>query len=115
MEVLLKTATIIKPSTKTFDLSKDINTPPAPVTLVDIHTMPEYSKVTVSVKVLSKGDPVKLDSGKTKQEVITADSSGTIIVTLWEEKNRSPRSFKIVQAYSIYGSRIQHDEESLAL
>ena len=29
-------------------------------------------------------------------------------------KNRSPGSFKILQAYSIYGSRIQHDEDSLS-
>ena len=86
MEVLLKTATVIKPSTKTFDLSNDIDTPPTPVTLVEVHAMPEYSKVTVIVKVLSKGDPIKLDNGKTKQEVMVADSSGVIIVTLWEEK-----------------------------
>ena len=84
--VLLKTATVIKPSTKTFDLSNDIDTSPTPVTLVEVHAMPEYSKVTVIVKVLSKGDPIKLDNGKTKQEVMVADSSGVIIVTLWEEK-----------------------------
>ena len=48
--------------------------------------MAEFSKVTVVVKVLSKGEPVKLEDGKTKQEVVVADSSGVMIVTLWEEK-----------------------------
>jgi len=38
------------------------------------------------MKVLSKSKPVKLDNGKTKQEVVVTDSSGIIIVTLWEEK-----------------------------
>ena len=48
--------------------------------------MPEYSKVSTLVKVLSKGEAVELGNGKTKQEILVADSSGLIIVTLWEEK-----------------------------
>ena len=86
MEVLLKSATVIKPSTKTFDLSNNINAQPTPVTLAEVHKMSEYSKVTTVVKVLSKEEPVKLENGKTKQEVVVADSSGVMIVTLWEEK-----------------------------
>ena len=86
MEVLLKSTTTIKPSIKVFDLSNDIDTQPSPVTLAEVHKMSEYSKVTTVVKVLSKGEPVKLQSGKTKQEVVVADSSGAMIVTLWEEK-----------------------------
>ena len=52
----------------------------------EVHKVSEYSKVTTVVKMLSKGQPVKLQSGKTKQEVVVADSSGVMIVTLWEEK-----------------------------
>ena len=85
MEVLLKTATTIKPSTKTFDLSNDIDAQTTPIPLAEVQKMPKYSKVTVIVKVLSKGEPAKLDNGKTKQDVIV-DSSGVVIVTLWEEK-----------------------------
>lgn len=86
MEVLLKSATVIKLSTKTFDLSNDIDAQLTPVTLAEVHKMSEYSKVTTVVKVLSKHEPVKLQNGKTKQEVVVADSSGVMTVTLWEEK-----------------------------
>lgn len=48
--------------------------------------MSKYSKVTTVVKVLSKKEPVRLENGKTKQEVVVADSFGVMIVTLWEEK-----------------------------
>lgn len=74
MDVLLKTATIIKPSTKTFDLYIDIDAPPRQLPLEEVHTMLENSTVTVIAKVLSKGEPVKLDNGKTKQKVRIADS-----------------------------------------
>ena len=48
--------------------------------------MSEYSKVATVVKVILNSKPVKLENGKTKQEVVVANSSGVIIVTLWEEK-----------------------------
>ncbi len=47
--------------------------------------LPEYIRVTVVVKVLSKGQSVEIGNNK-KQEVLVADNSGAMTVTLWEER-----------------------------
>ena len=48
--------------------------------------MAEYTRVTVMVKVVSKWKAVKRDGGLTKQDVVVADTTGVMPVTLWEEK-----------------------------
>ena len=42
--------------------------------------------MTVFVKVLAKRKPIQLNGGKTKQTVIVANRTGTMQVTLWEER-----------------------------
>ena len=57
-----------------------------PIKLAAAQKLPEYSRATIIVKVLSLRNPTLLDNGKTKQDVIIADSSGIMTVTLWEGK-----------------------------
>lgn len=56
----------IKLSTKAFDLSNDIDAQQTPLPLAQVRKMAKFSKATVAVKVLSKGEPIKLDTGKIK-------------------------------------------------
>lgn len=83
MEVLLKNSTKISASEKSFDITESED---KPIALVEAHNLPEYSRVTVLVKVVSKRKAVKLDSGLTKQEVVVADASAVMSVTLWEDR-----------------------------
>ena len=96
MEVLLKNSTKISASGKVFDMCDEMEDKPVP--LAEVHKMAEYTRVTVIVKVLSKRKAVKLDGGLTKQDVIVADATGVMTVTLWEEK---VDSLDLLQCYKL--------------
>ena len=96
MEVLLKNSTTICESGKTSDLCEDMENKPIP--LSEVQKMVEYTRVTVIVKVLSKRKTVKLDNGLTKQEVVVADATGVMAMTLWEEK---VDSLELLQCYKL--------------
>ena len=69
-----------------------------PVPLAEVQNMAEYTRVTVIVKVVSKRNVVKLDGGLNKQDVIVADATGVMIVTLWGEK---VDSLDLLQCYKL--------------
>ena len=84
LEVVLKTHTSIQPSDVTFDVT-NLKTVGSPLTqLSDLHTKDEYSKVTVTVKVLKVHEPQTVSTGKMKQDVVIADTTARSQVTLWE-------------------------------
>ena len=62
------------------DVAEDTNTK---VTIADIATKPEFEKIVLDAKVIVTLDPVKVSSTQTKQDVIVADSTGGIRLTLW--------------------------------
>ena len=67
-----------------------------------IGTLDEYDRVTVRAAVLKVKDPQSVSKGKMKQDIIVADESGTIPLTLWEEDIG-----KLVQYTSYQLNRVQ--------
>ena len=57
-----------------------------PVALSVEQKMEEYTKVTTTVKVLSKHKPLKLDDGLTKQDGVVINATDMMAETLWEER-----------------------------
>ena len=92
MEVLLKNSTKISASGKTFEMCDEMDD--QHVSLCEVQTMAEYTRVTTIVKVLLKRRAVKLDRGLTKQDVVVADATGVMTVTLWEERVDSLEPFQ---------------------
>ena len=60
-----------------------------PVALSEVQKLEEYTRVPTIVKVLSKCKPFKLNGGLTKQDVVVADATGVMTVTLLEERVNS--------------------------
>ena len=87
MEVLLKNSTKIGASGKVFDMCDEMEDKPVP--LAEVQKMAEYTRVTVIVKVLSK---------RKAEDVIIADATGVMTVTLWEEK---VDSLDLLQCYKL--------------
>ena len=62
------------------DVAGDTNTKE---TIADIGSKPEFEKIIIDAKVLVTLDPVKVLPTHTKQDVIVADLTGGIKLTLW--------------------------------
>ena len=62
------------------DVAGDTNTKE---TIADIGSKPEFEKIIIDAKVLVTLDPVKVLPTHTKQDVIVADPTGGIKLTLW--------------------------------
>ena len=87
MEVMLKNSTQIVKSPKIIEIpdEEDIPEIPAVITLSQIQHVQQYQKVSTDVKVLVKREPIFVSTGKMKQDVIVADHTSTMKVTLWED------------------------------
>lgn len=87
MEIMFKGTTKLHPSPKKFDISTFHfgGDGPAEINLAQLQSFNDYDRVTVNIKVLTATNPTEVSTGKKKQEVTVADSSGVCIVTLWEE------------------------------
>lgn len=85
-QVVVKNYTAVQESPNTGIHINDPNTLASPILPIShIGTLDEYDRVTVRAAVLKVKDPQSVSKGKTKQEIIVADESGTIPLTLWEE------------------------------
>ena len=86
LEVLVKGATKIHPSTKTFDVSavEFNNTEATRITLDQVEQKRAYTITNIDVKVISCGEPLTLGT-RQKQEVKVSDGTGSAVVQLWEE------------------------------
>ena len=101
MEIMLKGTTKLNKSPKKIKISTleyDIDSPTT-ITLDQLKSTNAYEKVIVNIKVLRCKEPVQVGAGKTKQDVIIGDQSGTAKVTLWEEH---VGDLKEHSSYSLY-------------
>lgn len=83
-EILLKTATKITQSTRPIEVpetDESIKT----TNLIEITLLINFQKITVDIKVIDVHDPITVNGGKQKQDVIIADATATAKVTLWEK------------------------------
>lgn len=85
LEVIVKGYTKISQSQKVFNIDDPASIGTTTTTLDHLCDMEEYDKVNLKVKVVSIGSPQFVGSGKTKQEIVLADQTGTATLTLWEE------------------------------
>ena len=74
-QVVIKSSTVIEQAGSTKITVAD------PATLIDqLETLDVYDRVTVRVAILKVNDPIKVSTGKTKQE------AGNTTLTLWENE-----------------------------
>ena len=87
MEIMFKGTTKLHPSPKKFDTSTFHfgGEGPAEIDLAQLQSFNNYDRVTVNIKILTITSPTEVSTGKKKQEVTVAESTGVSIVTLWEE------------------------------
>ena len=52
------------------------------VTIAEIQGMPEFDRIIVEAKVIMTLDPVKVSPTHTKQDIIVADATGGIKLTV---------------------------------
>lgn len=83
-EVIVKKTSTISPSPKQIDLSsiRDLDNE---IKLEDVASKDPYDQISVKVKVLKIDDPVTVNGGLTKQDVIISDNTGTVKFTIWED------------------------------
>lgn len=84
-ELLLKRYTEIKESPKKLDfesIHKEQSASPNPKSIAEIENLNVFDKVTIHAKVM-KVNPSKTVSDLPYQDVVVADSTGTIRVSLW--------------------------------
>ena len=82
LEVMLSKQSEISDCTDTFDISEVEDKISQ---LTNLHDLPEYSRVSVRIKVLDVADPHTMQGGKTTQNVVIADRTSRTKFTLWEE------------------------------
>ena len=84
MEIKLTSKTNIGQSPKKFDsIAEPSNSPAAPTPVSQIHKMGNFDRVDLKVKISQVNPPCTVPTGKLKQDLIVADSTGTIKLTLW--------------------------------
>lgn len=84
LEVYIRNSSEISGSETKFDVKKEIenNT----VTLIkEAEDMAQYQRVTVEGKVVQLDKAEEVSGGKKQQDMVVADSSGNIRLTIWEE------------------------------
>ena len=50
-----------------------------------LNTVGEYDRATLRLTALKVKEPMRVSSGKQKQEVLVADDTGNTTLTLWEQ------------------------------
>lgn len=96
-EVILNKSKIISASPKSI---KNIVKPPTPtaIKLEDLHTLPDYSIVSVTIKVIRVDNPTQVKPDLCKQDLYIADATGSARLTLWQE---SINCLELEQCYAI--------------
>ena len=89
LEILVSKETGVVKSEKELDIDIDAiqkNQNGIIATLEEIIGMPQFERVTVSVKVIRVDDPMEIPGGLRKQDTMVGDKSGTIRFTVWESE-----------------------------
>ena len=84
LEIKLTSKTNIGQSPKEFDsIAEPSNSPAALTPVSQIHKMGNFNHVDLKVKISQVNPPCTVPTGKLKQDLIVADSTGTIKLTHW--------------------------------
>ena len=84
LEVVIKSHTKIEPSTTQFNVPDIKTVGSSIIQLNQLKVFPEHERVTIKVNVVKVHEPQTLNGGKRKQEVLVADCTGKVMITLWE-------------------------------
>lgn len=98
LEVLIKGYTKITQSKTNFEIEDPNTIGSKTISLSQLPDTEQYDKVNVTVKILEVGSPLTVNTGKQKQDIVIADSSGTATLTVWE---KDIDKFKMLESYSI--------------
>ena len=100
LEVLLNSYTQLTKSPSKFELPQSmLDGETCHYTLDKISSLRNSDPVTTTVKVVKVERPTTVTTGKTKQDTVIADSTGTLRLTLWEgdvDKLDEGKSYKLV-------------------
>lgn len=98
LEVVIKGYTRVTESAMKFNISDPNTIGTTTITLDQLSDMKEYDKINVKAKIIDVHSPQVMNGGKTKQEVIMVDTTGTATLSLWED---DIDSFKLSECYSM--------------
>ena len=93
LEIKLGHNSKILQSPKKFQLK---DTSPTFASIADVKKLSNYERVDVRVKILKVRNPITVATGKTKQDLVVADKSGVITMTVWEQQ---VNTFEIGKCY----------------
>ena len=85
LEVHVKNATEVVKSEKKFDVSKERTQKDEVTDIRSVEGLVLYQRVTVEGKVVELEQMKEVSGGKKKQDLVVADSTGSIRLTIWEE------------------------------
>ena len=106
MEVILSPSTVIRPSSRKLDFGKVLKSGNGPqmsasVAIKMITNMDHDTMITITGKVLKVGEDVEIRAGLVKRDVVIADNTGNVVVTLWQERRNEVKmnySYKLANA-----------------
>ena len=84
-EVHIRNSTEVAMSEKKFDVSKEKAEKYEVTGIKNVESMVQYQRVIVEGKVVELDKVKEVSGGKKKQDMVVADSSGSIRLTIWEE------------------------------
>ena len=79
------TVITVTSSTQAFNIPDPSTIGTTTITLVKLHEQDEHTKVNFVAKVIEVKPHTTVTTGKIKQDIVLADSTGDGILTLWEE------------------------------
>ena len=85
-EVIIKSFTKVEPSGTNFVIPDPQNDGTTHISLVDLPSVNDYDRVSVTVSVLKVKDIETVGDGKQKQEIIVSDSTAKATLIVWEDK-----------------------------
>lgn len=74
------------------------------ITLSKVQNIAQFQRVTVDVKVLSVDTPVEVSGGKTKQDTVVADKTGTSRFTIWQGEIGK---LEVGESYRLIGAMVK--------
>lgn len=85
LEIVLKGSSQVEVSEADFHVTNLKTVGSSEIQLCDLDKHDEYTRVTFSAQVAKVSEPRSVGAGKTKQEVLLCDASGSATLTLWED------------------------------
>ena len=114
LQVIVKGNSSVTSSTQALDIRDPSTIGTTTITLMKLHEQDKHTKLNFVAKVIEVKPLTTVTTGKIKQDIVLADSTGDGILTLWEEhvgklEQQKTYSFKKLDA------RVFLDERTLAI